>query len=221
MNAPPALARARRDPPARGRDGRHPATDPLEPRTRLRGARHLRPGGRAPAGWGYEVHRGLGGTGVVGTLRVGTRQAPHRPARRHGRAADRRDHRQAVGQPGARQDARLRPRRPHRDAAGRGAPPGGDAPLRRHAEPDLPAGRGGAARRQAHDRRRPVRALFPCDAIFGMHNMPGLPRRAASASLPGSTMASSDSCVITVRGNGGHGAMPHVSGRPVVAARAS
>jgi hypothetical protein len=58
--------------------------------------------------WGYEVHRGLGGTGVVGTLRAALSTA-HRPARRHGRAADRRDHRQTLGQQGVRQDARLRP----------------------------------------------------------------------------------------------------------------
>jgi hypothetical protein len=36
------------------------------------------------AEWGYDVHRGLAGTGVVGTLRLGTGG----PARRHGRAAD-------------------------------------------------------------------------------------------------------------------------------------
>ena len=57
-----------------------------------------------------------------------------------------------------RRDARLRPRRPHGDAAGRGAPPGRAGPLRRHAEPDLPARRGRRRRRAAHDGRRPVRA---------------------------------------------------------------
>jgi hypothetical protein len=61
------------------------------------------------ARWGYEVHRGLGGTGVVGTLRGRHQQPPHRPARRHGRPAHRRDQRQALGQQGVRQDARLRP----------------------------------------------------------------------------------------------------------------
>jgi metal-dependent amidase/aminoacylase/carboxypeptidase family protein len=49
--------------------------------------------------WGYEVHRGLGGQ----------QHAPHRPARRHGRAAHPGDQRQALGQQGVRQDARLRP----------------------------------------------------------------------------------------------------------------
>ena len=36
--------------------------------------------------WGYAVHRGLGGTGVVGTLKVHGR-APAWSARRHGRLA--------------------------------------------------------------------------------------------------------------------------------------
>ena len=99
------------------------------------------------ARWGYEVHRGLGGTGVVGTLRAGHFGPPHRPARRHGRAADRRNQRQALGEQGLRQDARLRPRRPHRDAAGRGAPPGGDAQFRRPPAPGVPAGRRRPGRR--------------------------------------------------------------------------
>jgi hippurate hydrolase len=50
--------------------------------------------------------------------------------------------------------------------------------------------------------------LFPCDAMFGMHNMPGLPEPASSSAVPGFAMASGDTCIITVRGKGGHGAMP-------------
>ena len=49
-------------------------------------------------GWGYAVERGIGGTGVVGTLVRGSgAQAPGH-ARRHGRAADRRSQRRRVGQ---------------------------------------------------------------------------------------------------------------------------
>ena len=45
------------------------------------------------AQWGVEVHRGLGGTGVVGVLKgKGTRQRTHRVARRYGRAADGGEH---------------------------------------------------------------------------------------------------------------------------------
>jgi hippurate hydrolase len=59
--------------------------------------------------------------------------------------------------------------------------------------------------------------LFPCEAMFGMHNMPGMPEGQFSI-VPGFAMASSDSCIITVRGKGGHGAMPQAAVDPVVAA---
>ena len=59
--------------------------------------------------------------------------------------------------------------------------------------------------------------LFPCEAMFGMHNMPGQPEGRFLA-VPGFAMASSDSCIITVRGKGGHGAMPQTAVDPVVAA---
>jgi NAD(P)-dependent dehydrogenase (short-subunit alcohol dehydrogenase family) len=39
--------------------------------------------------------------------------------------------------------------------------------------------------------------LFPCDAMFGMHNMPGLPEGQFVA-VPGFAMASGDTCIITV-----------------------
>jgi hippurate hydrolase len=59
--------------------------------------------------------------------------------------------------------------------------------------------------------------LFPCDAMFGMHNMPGL-REGQFAAVPGYAMASADTCYIKVRGTGGHGAMPHHAVDTVVAA---
>jgi hippurate hydrolase len=40
--------------------------------------------------------------------------------------------------------------------------------------------------------------LFPCDAMFGMHNMPGLPA-GQFAAVPGFAMASGDTCIITVK----------------------
>ncbi|EKH3968347.1 amidohydrolase [Escherichia coli] len=49
---------------------------------------------------------------------------------------------------------------------------------------------------------------FPCDVIFGMHNMPGLPV-GKFYFQPGALMASMDQFHITVRGCGGHGAIPH------------
>ena len=59
--------------------------------------------------------------------------------------------------------------------------------------------------------------LFPCEAMFGMHNMPG---HAAGkfVAVPGFAMASGDTCIIKVRGQGGHGALPHKAVDAIVAA---
>lgn len=56
---------------------------------------------------------------------------------------------------------------------------------------------------------------FPCDVIFGMHNMPGLPV-GKFFFQPGALMASMDQFHITVRGCGGHGAIPHKAIDPVL-----
>ncbi|BED24325.1 TPA: M20 aminoacylase family protein [Escherichia coli] len=58
---------------------------------------------------------------------------------------------------------------------------------------------------------------FPCDVIFGMHNMPGLPV-GKFYFQPGALMASMDQFHITVRGCGGHGAIPHKAIDPVLVA---
>ena len=58
---------------------------------------------------------------------------------------------------------------------------------------------------------------FPCDVIFGMHNMPGLPV-GKFFFQPGALMASMDQFHITVRGCGGHGAIPHKARDPVLVA---
>ncbi len=58
---------------------------------------------------------------------------------------------------------------------------------------------------------------YPCDAIFGMHNMPGWPQ-GHLVFRDGAMMASSDKVFITLTGHGGHGAMPHMAVDPVVAA---
>ena len=59
--------------------------------------------------------------------------------------------------------------------------------------------------------------LFPCDAVFGMHNWPGLAVGEFGVT-PGPMMASSNEFVITVTGKGGHAALPHNSADPVFAA---
>jgi len=58
---------------------------------------------------------------------------------------------------------------------------------------------------------------FPCDAVFALHNMPGHPA-GHFVFREGATMASSDDVTITLNGQGGHGAMPHKAHDVVVAA---
>lgn len=59
---------------------------------------------------------------------------------------------------------------------------------------------------------------FPCDAIFALHNMPGAPVGTAVVQA-GPTMASSERVSLRITGQGGHGAMPEraVDPLPVVA----
>ena len=73
---------------------------------------------------------------------------------------------------------------------------------------------GGGAREMIRDG---LFDLFPCDAVFGMHNWPGIPV-GEFAVTPGPMMASSNEFVITVKGKGGHAALPHNSADPVFAA---
>jgi len=58
---------------------------------------------------------------------------------------------------------------------------------------------------------------YPCDAIFAMHNMPGVPQ-GRLVLREGAAMASSDYATVTLTGVGGHGAMPHRAVDPIVAA---
>ena len=58
---------------------------------------------------------------------------------------------------------------------------------------------------------------FPMQAVFGMHNWPGYPAGSFAVS-PGPVMASSNEFRITVRGKGGHAALPHTGTDPVLVA---
>lgn len=60
---------------------------------------------------------------------------------------------------------------------------------------------------------------FPCDAIFAMHNMPGV-ETGHLVFCEGPAMASSDDVTVTLTGTGGHGAQPHKANDTVVAASA-
>ena len=58
---------------------------------------------------------------------------------------------------------------------------------------------------------------FPVEAVYGLHNMPGLPSGKV-ALRTGPAMAAFDTFEITVTGVGSHGAMPHQGIDPVVVA---
>lgn len=58
---------------------------------------------------------------------------------------------------------------------------------------------------------------FDIAEVYGIHNMPGA-EEGTFATRPGPIMAAVDSFTITINGRGGHGAMPHETADPVVAA---
>ena len=166
--------------------------------------------------WGYAVGRGLGGTGVVGRLvrgdgrrRLGLRadmdalpihEATGLP---HASCHDGVMH--ACGHDG--HTAMLLAAAQH--LAQRGGFSGTLNLIFQPAE----EGGGGALRMMADG----LFEKYPCDAVFGMHNMPGVPQ-GRLVLRDGAAMASSDYAMVTLTGIGGHGAMPHRAADPVVAA---
>ena len=58
---------------------------------------------------------------------------------------------------------------------------------------------------------------FPMDAVFGMHNWPGLPVGKFGLTV-GPIMASSNTFSVYIEGKGAHGAMPHLGVDPVITA---
>ena len=61
--------------------------------------------------------------------------------------------------------------------------------------------------------------LFPCDAVYGMHNMPGLPT-GHFAIRSGPMLAASDSWTAVFHGTGGHGSAPDRGTDPTMPAAA-
>ena len=72
---------------------------------------------------------------------------------------------------------------------------------------------GGGAREMMADG---LFTLFPCDAVFGMHNWPDMPEGSFGV-ISGPMMASSNEFKITLKGKGGHAALPHNGVDPVFA----
>jgi hippurate hydrolase len=164
--------------------------------------------------WGYEVHRGLGGTGVVGTLKVGDGE------RRLGLRADM-DALPIHEATGLDYASRI-PGKMH--ACGHDGHTAMLLAAAKHLAQSRsfngtlhlifqPAEEGlGGAKRMLDEG---LFERFPCDAVFAMHNMPGFPTGKLGFRA-GPFMASSDTVVIDIDGRGGHGAVPHKAIDPVV-----
>jgi hippurate hydrolase len=73
---------------------------------------------------------------------------------------------------------------------------------------------GGGAKRMMDDG---LFAKYPMDAVFGMHNWPGIPAGSFGVT-PGPMMASSNEFEVAVRGRGAHAAQPHKGIDPIMVA---
>lgn len=165
--------------------------------------------------WGIPLHRGLGGTGVVGIIR-----------------GERADNGRSVG---LRADMDALPMQEANTFAHASRHPGkmhacghdGHTTMLLGAAQYLAAHRDFAgtvyvifqpAEEQAGGAREMIRdglfEQFPMEAVFGMHNMPGIPAGTFALS-PGPVLASNSEFTVTVRGKGGHAAMPHLAVDPL------
>ena len=169
--------------------------------------------------WGYQVERGLGGTGLVGQLRRGDGK------RSLGLRAD-------MDALPIKEETRLKYASRHAGVMHACGHDGHTAMLLCAAKVLAETGRFSGTlnlifqpaeeygTRESGAMRMIEDGLFdkyPCDAIFGMHNMPGWPQ-GQLVFREGSMMASSDKVFITLNGRGGHAAMPHRAADPLVAA---
>jgi len=164
---------------------------------------------------GMEVHRGIGGTGLVANLRVGDGKGviglradmdalaihENAPERQHASRTEGKMH--ACGHDGHMAmllgAARLLAERRNFNGT-----------VRFIFQPAEEHGRGAKAMMQDRLFER-----FPVDAIYGAHNMPGLPV-GNIATRAGGIMASEDNFVIHVKGQGTHAARPHMGVDPIV-----
>ncbi|GCB04661.1 M20 aminoacylase family protein [Ralstonia sp. SET104] len=168
--------------------------------------------------WGYEVHTGIGQSGVVGQLKLGngTRRLGIRAdmdalpiveatglpyaSRNHGKMhACGHDGHTAILLAAAKALAESR---------------NFDGTLNLIFQPDEENLCG--ARAMIEDG---LFERFPCDAVYALHNMPGVPAGSFRV-LAGPVSLSSDVADVTIKGMGGHGAMPHRARDPIAASAA-
>lgn len=187
---------------------RHPELAFQEKRTSARVASLL-------AGWGYEVTTGLGGTGIVGTLRRGKGKTLGIRADMDALPIE-----EQTGLPYA------------SETKGAMHACGHDghttillAAARYLAERSSFAGTLNLIFQPAEEIGAGARKMiseglferFACDAVFGLHNWPGVPS-GQFGFVEGPAMASVDQAIIRVVGKGGHGAEPHNTVDPILAA---
>src|SRR5687768_4946933 len=168
--------------------------------------------------WGYEVTEGVGGTGVVGRLKVGT------GTRTIGIRADMDalPITEETGLPYASTNTGVMHACGHDGhttillgAARRiAATKNFSGTVNLIFQPAEEAGIDCGAKRMIKDG---LFERFPCDAIFGLHNHPGKPEKTFHFRT-GAMMSASDRVTITVKGRGGHAARPHRTVDPIVVA---
>lgn len=165
--------------------------------------------------WGYDVHRGIGGSGVVGVLRGGngTKNLGLRAdmdglpiIERNGLpwASQREGVMHACGHDGHTATLLAAAEQLALYATFNGT-------LNLIFQPDEEGLAGAKAMMDDGLFQR-----FPCDAVYAFHNMPGFPVGHAIIKS-GGVMASSERVRITLTGRGGHGAMPERSIDPIPA----
>jgi amidohydrolase len=165
------------------------------------------------AEWGIEVHRGMGTTGVVGVIKNGNSKRsiglradmdalPVNEANTFAHASKHPGKMHACGHDG--HTAMLLAAAQH---------------LAKYKHFDgtvvlifQPAEEGGGGAREMI--KDGLFDKFPVDAVFGLHNWPGMPVGTLAVS-PGPVMASSNEFKITIRGKGCHAALPHNGIDPV------
>jgi amidohydrolase len=173
------------------------------------------------AGLGLDVVRGVGGTGLVATLRAGP-AAPDGPGRAIGLRAD------MDGLPLTERGDR--PHRSRHDGVMHACGHDGHMAMLLGAAHVLAAegGFGGTVHlvfQPAEEHGLGAKAMiadglferFPVEAMFGVHNMPGHPA-GSIGTRSGAIMAGEDNFEIRVAGRGGHAARPQLVVDPIVIA---